>query len=483
LDGQNVQRVLNQTEFYSNPNIVDGFSIRNGHSSGDGGGAYLANANLLNCSFTNNFCGGNGGGIALGNGNITNCLVANNSAQIKGGGIWSYVNTAITNSTVVNNLSSSDGGLGTSYSNVTNCIFWGNKAGTVSNQISGSGYFIFCALEDGHPGSVSFNNTNQNIPLSARNEGFGLSPKFISPSDGAGSSFYGGNWQLQDGSICINRGTIDPGSLDLPLTDISGNTRIQQGRVDIGCYETPYELSLEITPDTNNIVYVKKTSAGSQNGSSWGNASRDLQLTLTLLNLSNIKPKIYVASGTYYGDSLSESAFTMLEGIDVYGGFVGNEPSDFDLSLRDFDANPSILDGQNSQRVLYQISEFVDTTRWNGFTLQMGYTANTGGGASLLTNSHLINCNIVNNKANSNGGGVYAYESVTLTNCEISNNSGDFGGGVHGRFVTLNHCRIHHNFGPDAGGLFVYLNSVVMIVRYLKIGPPVLVLAVYFARG
>jgi hypothetical protein len=56
---------------------------------------------------------------------------------------------------------------------------------------------------------------------------------------------------LAEGSPCINRGVADTSGLNLPLTDLAGNARMVEGRVDIGAYEYPLLTPLAETPGDN----------------------------------------------------------------------------------------------------------------------------------------------------------------------------------------------------------------------------------------
>lgn len=115
---------------------------------------------------------------------------------------------------------------------------------------------------------------------------------------------------------------------------------------------------------------------------------------------------VWVAAGVYYGNNSPDAsgAFSMMDGINVYGGFAGNEPSDFDLSLRNFDKNETVLDGQNARRVLIQDSTFSNCTVWDGFTIQNGNTSGQyGSGAFLINNTTLNNCTFKNNSSSSLG--------------------------------------------------------------------------------
>jgi hypothetical protein len=65
-------------------------------------------------------------------------------------------------------------------------------------------------------------------------------PLFANPSSGAGIAYNGllADWSLQQSSPCINSGTIDTTGLGLYSFDLTGNQRVQFGRVDIGAYES-----------------------------------------------------------------------------------------------------------------------------------------------------------------------------------------------------------------------------------------------------
>ena len=110
-------------------------------------------------------------------------------------------------------------------------------------------------------------------------------------------------------------------------------------------------------------IYVTENGSGTKSGDSWENAMDSLQLAIAIANENyntyGNRTDVWVAEGTYYGDSIaSNNAFTILAGVNVYGGFAGNEPADFDLSLRNFAAHPTILDGMGVRRVLYQPNAF-----------------------------------------------------------------------------------------------------------------------------
>ncbi|MCK4358087.1 MAG: T9SS type A sorting domain-containing protein [Candidatus Cloacimonetes bacterium] len=65
------------------------------------------------------------------------------------------------------------------------------------------------------------------------------------------------NYQLQEGSPCINAGTIDTTGLNLPEYDIAGNPRISGGRIDMGAYEWQYPNAVDDwqNQSTENVLF------------------------------------------------------------------------------------------------------------------------------------------------------------------------------------------------------------------------------------
>ena len=221
---------------------------------------------------------------------------------------------------------------------------------------------------------------------------------------------------------------------------------------------------VSIQADDNGIIYVSEDGTG--DGSSWSNATNKLQFASTLSSGSDIR--VWVKTGTYYGDtSDTEGAFSITRNNRVYGGFEGNETPDFDLSLRDFDKAPTILDGQGARRVLVQDQAFTLATMpiWDGFIIKNGATG-SGAGAYLNNYVTLNNCIIKNNTASMFGGGIYINSTsgtahVTLHNCCIMDNTASMGGGVCDRIgADYTNCRISNNVASTkGGGIYLYNNT------------------------
>ena len=456
--------------------IVTDCVMDDNHAEGisGGGGVDASYAKFTNCRISHNTSLGNGGGICSRYVYLTNCLVSNNTSEQNGGGIYASGYCVITNTTVVNNLLNST----STYSNgagiylngydqyVTNSVIWGNRFNTAKNNVilsSGNVSIRYSAIEGGW-------NGEGNLLLASNNTGNGMTPNFAQPTSGVGATYSGGDWTLLEGSVLINKGTTTllPNNVTLPLVDLSGEERVQQGRIDIGAYESEYNSDYEIHADSHNIIYVSADGTG--DGSSWSNAVGDLNLAVSEASTMNPTAMVWVKQGTYTGDVSHTSAFFIQPGVSVYGGFEGTEAYDYNLSQRDLVTNASVLDGQNAQRVLYQGVAFSDNQAavWDGFTIERGYlNGGSGAGAYLLNNSTLKNSIIRNDtiQGTCNGAGVYL-KNATLENCEVYGNYAYGTSELHGGGVLLSHgtvrnCHIHDNalhalsYRPaDGGGVF-----------------------------
>jgi len=223
-------------------------------------------------------------------------------------------------------------------------------------------------------------------------------------------------------------------------------------------------VPMNIQASADGIIYVSADGTG--DGSSWENATDKLQFATALA--SGGGTKVWVKAGIYYGDTTDpEGAFCISESNRIYGSFNGDEAPDYDLSLRDFDKNATILDGQGERRVLLQSQAFSSGREaiWDGFTIQNG-AAGSGAGAYLNNYVTLSNCNIVSNAATMFGGGIYINSTggsakVNLSNCAITDNNASMGGGVCDRIgATYTNCSINNNTAiTKGGGLYLYNNT------------------------
>lgn len=214
-------------------------------------------------------------------------------------------------------------------------------------------------------------------------------------------------------------------------------------------------LSLaETTQAQTTIRYVKPTAIGSSDGSSWTNASADLQ---SQINIAGAQ-QVWVAGGRY----TASGSFLLRNGVAVYGGFRGDEAS---LPARPV-VNP--VGGQPSSTTLtttagavIQTTNLDNTARLDGMVITGGSNDTAGGGVLNQSSSPVLtNCLISGNTAGSNGGGISnVVSSPILTNCVISGNTaGGNGGGIaseSGSAPVLTNCIVSGNTaGGNGGGVY-----------------------------
>jgi len=194
------------------------------------------------------------------------------------------------------------------------------------------------------------------------------------------------------------------------------------------------------------IRYVKVGSTG--NGTSWSNASGDLQM---MINQSNNGDKIYVAEGTYIPTTKASNeifewltneskgitndkakAFVLKEGVEIYGGFAANSPTT-NLNSRNFVANETIISTDINQ----------DDA---GYTNLSTYTENYYHAviaAGISTNSRLDGFTIK--------GGTWSapndYDYILINNSKVQQG---FGGGITivDAKVTFENIKIHNTGRP-----------------------------------
>lgn len=261
----------------------------------------------------------------------------------------------------------------------------------------------------------------------------------------------------------FNLGWSGSGNDYYSINDVAGYHNNEAAVVNI--------FPLEINADDNGIIYVSADGTG--DGSSWANATPYIEYATA--RATDVSKMVWVKTGTYYGDvNNMNGAFLIYKNNRVYGGFAGNEGPDFNLDDRDFEANPTILDGQNARRVLYQTDHFMnhEYSIWDGFTIQNGYCG-AGAGAYLCCNSRFENCKFLNNTADGFGGGAYIisayYDNATVkfTNCIFEGNHGSLGGALCDMTgAQLLNCRFTNNSAMTKGGAYyIYANKETKIVN------------------
>lgn len=498
-------------------------------------------AKLLNCTINKNNSESNGGGIEINysypiltsciiSSNLANkgfaggvlningtssefsyCKINNNSSLTMGGGMANVSSTTlISNTTFLNNKTSSYGGALNNYSStadIRNSVFYGNSAfrgGAIDNlilnltainctfvnniaeekgaglsNISGNvnlknciawhnsidGVNIYVSYSNIEGGFVGLSNINEN-------------PNFKDIFDLDGKDDVLGNSDdglyLMKCSPAINSGD----SIGVNFsTDITGDVRIKNGKIDMGAYESSF-TNCSFQPR----LYVNINAKGANTGLSWKDALIDLQDALEYKNFD----EIWVASGTYKPSKDNEGnqnppnprnkTFNLLNGKKLYGGFAGSESNLAERTKVVLKLNESILSGDigvandnsdNSFNVL--VSEYdSSTTIIDGFTISHGNGLNGSGMRNAFSQATIRNCTFSDNNSRFDGGAMYNYHSSLneIYQCNfISNKAGDYGDGggianVYESHPKIINCSFSNNISSwDNGGGGIYNNS------------------------
>lgn len=525
------------------PTVVNGFTITGGQADGTdekGGGIYIygdnsnggGNFRIERCFLFNNYAT-QGGAVYVssevqnvnnGESLINQCVIYNNAAgeraavENQGGGVYlageaTVVNTSIFNngnggvrlssgSKVVNATIARNTGAGvdlttaSNSTNVYNSIIWGNTSLSAEHQPT----FQNSAYHE-----VTADDKNSNVYVAKENRDAAVGPMFDAPSvktsydrdfNWRESAYPLWSWNVLEGSVMIDKGDNDYYDQNVyGSEDMAGNPRISGDRISVGAYEYQY------LPATR-IRYVKQGATG--DGSSWANASGDLQKMIDELAESTPSQtgEVWVAAGTYTPQSqlisgtAYSASFRMRDGISVYGGFAGTESSKLDRPKKegampwDF-TNQTILEAayynhgdlawtnnkwtltSDSRHVVWFApmsggTAFANVTTLDGVTIQGGYAQGGTGQDDFLTdrgagvymdgaNAYLSNCIVRENYATGNGGGVYLKNGRVQTSLIYNNNADADGGAVYVENRGLVHrSMLTNNSALNGAGVYLY---------------------------
>ena len=379
----------------SKPTIVSGFLIAAGNAKGDnstsdgrGGGIYVVNNSndnnassrhfrISQCNFANNY-GMRGGAIYVDNSctnpqsAISYCSFFDNVAgkrgtsENEGGGMWIDGTATVYNCNINNNT---NGGIRlSSTSKIVNCSVIANTvsavdlttAGASGSNGGGAVYntvlwhstalskqdtrpaFYSCAFPEVEVTNTDTNtDDNGNVWISNENHGTEPAPWFKQSAVNQGYDFsfssnlkqlYSTAFTFEETSALLNKGKLEyyknlvvDANLETASTDIMGRTRYQTSTIDIGAYEYA-----RMKP--GRIRYVKPKKAGKGDGTSWDDATDDIQWAINnLAEKPGEKGEVWVAAGTYVvkdrilNDASAPVSLLMKNGISVYGAFKGTE--------------------------------------------------------------------------------------------------------------------------------------------------------------
>jgi parallel beta-helix repeat protein len=430
LDGNRGGAVVTCPADLTATTVLDGFRITNG-KAGTGGGVYIIGSApvIRNNVITDNQAtdgSWGGGAIFLQPGSaalIASNLFARNTAALDAGAIYCYRDTSriVNNVFAFNTAGRWGGGIRTSGASPTiaNNTFVGNSAAndagairlrdggspTIANNIvafNTSGVRV----DDASPrlrynctyGNASYDYSGVTVTTA---DGNTFADPMISPDSR-------GVWHILPSSPCRNAG--DSTLYVAGDFDIDGQPRMQGVTIDIGADEsdgsTPAAWSVHVRADGDD----------GNDGYSWDHPKRSVQAGITLAALTG--GEVWVAAETY------TELVTMAPGVQVYGGFAGDEAT---RDARDPVANVTMIDGNLGGTVV----TFPYTTSQNcvldGFTVTNGQ-AKHGGGIGLFSSSATVRrCIITGNTATTGdlaGGGIYTeYASPTIVGNIITHNT------------------------------------------------------------
>lgn len=216
-------------------------------------------------------------------------------------------------------------------------------------------------------------------------------------------------WGLKPLSPCVNAGTnLTWGEND---TDVEGQPRVVDGRVDIGADEVPTVHYVDVNSAAPSWPYL-----------SWTSAATTIQAAIDAAGPGGF---VVVTDGVYSVGSRTVDDETPCRIVLTNSAYVSsvNGPSETVI----LGQGPL---GTNAIRCAYVGEGAI----LDGFALTNGHTRTVGAGYS------------------PNGGGALCSSNATITGCIISGNSAENGGGVFGGFIDAS--EISFNSASNGGGVY-----------------------------
>jgi uncharacterized repeat protein (TIGR01451 family)/fimbrial isopeptide formation D2 family protein len=231
--------------YTSNPTLSN-VTFRSNQAVYEGGGGmynYDSSPQVTNALFIGNSARRHGGGVTngpSGNGRFVNVAfygnyVGGSTWDGAGGGMFNYNGSTpqVVNATFAGNYASFHGGgladfYGGNDATLTNCILWGNAAGTAGAQ---------AYLDTGDAATFNTSLVQGGCPAGATCNAPFLTddPRFLAPIAASSAPTTTGSYRLQAGSPAIDAG--DSSAVTGVTTDLDGEARILGGGVDLGAYE------------------------------------------------------------------------------------------------------------------------------------------------------------------------------------------------------------------------------------------------------
>jgi hypothetical protein len=248
-----------------------------------------------------------------------------------------------------------------------------------------------------------------------------------------------------------------------------------------GCTDVASEVAT-VTANANKTRYVKEGGDGLKNGSSWADASDDLQ---DMINASCDGDTVWVAEGVYKPTHTAlgwsptnltpvninpldrNNAFVMKPNVKIYGGFPSNanDTEHRTLAARNWSENETVLSGNigaadnvgdNTYHVVIAAGNLGDALL-DGFTVTGGYCLSSPG--NIEVNGRVIIQN------NGNGGGIHVNGAMTFANLIVRGNEANYGGGIYldnsaGEMSIFTNIVVYGNTSTTYGGKAGYGGGV-----------------------
>ena len=231
------------------------------------------------------------------------------------------------------------------------------------------------------------------------------------------------------------------------------------------------------------LIYVNQANGDdNHSGTRWQEAMATVSAGLTRAGAGGCA--VWVAGGRYTPDltgldDLKFATFSLMEGVDLYGGFEGSEHF---LEARRLDNNPTVLSGDlngddlpegvNIEDNVFHVVTGADNSTLDGFVISGGHAIEEnnpelrGGGMLNIEASPIIaNCIFEHNSAHLYGGAIAnERSSPVIVNCTFQNNSTTFpdedsmtrglGGAIFNKHSApiIDDCLFQHNHASNQGG-------------------------------
>jgi hypothetical protein len=307
---------------FINCNFSENYGAAGGGSYYSGGAVSVKLGSFTrfeNCIFINNTSNGGGGGIASFSPNLViNCLFEGNHSAISGGALYlsagNPLESLIINNTIANN-SSPAGSVLYAHNHVAimkNCIAWNLDPSDTSSLFWLDAIMALDALDVAYS---DLKNGQTGIELTG-NAGYNWGPGNLDLDP----VFMPNSFELSWQSPCIEAGTPDTSGLNLPESDLAGNPRLANDRIDIGAFE--YQLPLIIQPSTFNIQHSLRVFPNPAKG--WVNIDCAVPADGISYKIMDFKGALF-RKGILYPDCPTKINISDLKAGIYFISFAGND--------------------------------------------------------------------------------------------------------------------------------------------------------------